>query len=387
MRDLSEIERPPELTDGLVRLRPPLETDRADTVRALNDEVAGRFLYRVPYPYASDDFDTWLDMSATGWAQKRDAHWNIARADDDAYLGGVSLMVKEDRFAGELGYQVAPWARGRGVAAAAARLVRDWGFEGLGLERLEITTDVDNVASQRVALSLGMRHEGIMRGYLSARGERRDYVLLAMQASDPREPFVPLPRPHLSDGTIVVRPFARGDADAVAVACQDPLIQQCCYFVPSPYTLDDARRFMTEAQLELTMGTTAHCAVCDAATGELLGAVNLVHYPEREAGELGLWIVREARGRGVGAAALSLMIRYAFEQVGLGRVEAMIETPNEASQGMVRKLGFTREGVLRGYLASRGPRDDDLVDPAHGRIDQVMFSLLRPEWEAPNQGS
>jgi hypothetical protein len=38
--------------------------------------------------------------------------------------------------------------------------------------------------------------------------------------------------------------------------------------------------------------------------------------------------------------------------------------------------------VARAYLASRGERDRDLVDPAHGRIDQILFALLRPEWEA-----
>ena len=70
MRDLSEIERLPELTDGVVRLRPPREEDRADTVRALNDELAARFLYRVPYPYASEDFDAWLEMCANGWAKR-----------------------------------------------------------------------------------------------------------------------------------------------------------------------------------------------------------------------------------------------------------------------------------------------------------------------------
>ena len=42
-----------------MRLRTPLEKDRADTVRGLNDEAAARFLYRVPYPYASADFDDW----------------------------------------------------------------------------------------------------------------------------------------------------------------------------------------------------------------------------------------------------------------------------------------------------------------------------------------
>ncbi len=396
LRDLAEIERPPELTDGFVRLRAPREKDRADTVRALKDEVAARFLYRVPYPYASEDFDAWVKTCATAWGEKRDAHWNIARADDDTYLGGVSLMIEEDRAAGEIGYQVAPWARGTGVAAAAARLVRDWGLDELGLERLEIHADVDNIGSQRVALSLGMRHEGLCRGYLSARGERRDYVLLAMRASDPRERIVPLPEPRLGDGFVVVRPLEPDDAPAVAAACQDPLIQERCYFVPAPYSLADAEEFIAESRRALVAGRGVDCGVCAAepgaasaapfAGGELLGAINLNAFPEREAAETGYWVKREARGRGVAAAALRLMATYAFEQVGVERLELMTETPNVASQRLAEKLGFRREGVARAYLASRGERDRDLVDPAHGRIDQVLYALLRPEWEAAASG-
>jgi len=393
MRDLSEIERLPELGDGVVRLRPPREEDRADTVRALNDELAGRFLFRVPYPYASEDFDAWLEMCANGWKQERAAHWNIASAQDDAYLGGASIMVAEDRFAGELGYQVVPWARDRGVAAAAARLVRDWGLDELGLERLEIHADADNIGSQRVALSLGMRREGLCRGYLTARGVRRDYVLLAMTAHDPRDPVVPLPEPRLGDGFVVVRPLEPDDAPAVAAACQDPLIQERCYFVPSPYTPADAERFIAESRRQLVAGTGVHCAICAGpgfvesagapfAAGELLGAIDLATSPEREAAEIGYWVKREERGRGVATAALRLMAAFAFEQVGVERLELMTETPNVASQRLAERLGFRREGVARGYLASRGERDRDLVDPAHGRIDQVVFALLRPEWEA-----
>ena len=151
-------------------------------------------------------------------------------------------MIDEDRFAGELGYQVVPWARGRGVAAAAARLVRDWGLDELGLERLEIHADADNIGSQRVALALGHAPRGTLRGYLSARGVRRDYVLLAMRASDPRERVVPLPEPRLSDGFVVVRPLEPDDAPAVAAACQDPLIQERCYFVPVAVHASRTRR-------------------------------------------------------------------------------------------------------------------------------------------------
>jgi RimJ/RimL family protein N-acetyltransferase len=156
--------------------------------------------------------------------------------------------------------------------------------------------------------------------------------------------------------------------------------------------MEDAERFMAEAQWELLTGTTAHCAIVagsgfatsdpDVTEGTLLGSVNLVHYPEREAGEIGCWVVEGARGRHVASSAIRLIVRFAFEEVGLERLEIMTETPNLASQQMTEKLGFKREGNLRGYLASRGERDDELVDPAHGRIDQFMFALLRKEWEA-----
>jgi len=382
VRDLSEIVALPELSDGRLRLRALRAEDKAAVVVALNDELAGRFLWQPPFPYSESDFDEWFASRDARWKDDRHANWSITRVGEDDWLGSIGIDITEERQAGEIGYHVGPWARRSGIASAAARLVRDWALDELGLERVEIMAAVENTASQRVALAAGMRFEGVHRGYLTARGVRCDMASFAIVPSDPRDPIVPLPRPELSDGFVVVRPFEPDDAPAVAAACQDPLIQQCCYFVPSPYTIEDARQFMAEAGLELTMGTTAHCAVCDAATGELIGSVNLVHYPEREAGELGLWIVREARGRDAGTAALSLMIRYAFEQVGLERVECMIETPNEASQALVGKLGFRHEGLLRGYLASRGPRDEDLVDPAHGRIDQVFYALLRPEWEA-----
>ena len=295
-------------------------------------------------------------------------------------------MVAEDRFAGELGYQVVPWARGRGVAAAAARLVRDWGLDELGLERLEIHADADNIGSQRVALALGMRREGLCRGYLSARGVRRDYVLLAMTASDPREPVVPLPEPRL-ERRLRRRPApgagrrARrrrrlpGPAHPGALLLRPLAVQPRGRAGLHRRVTPRARRRHRRPLRDLRRAPAIR------ADGELLGAVNLMAYPEREAAETGYWVKREARGRGVATAALRLMIAYAFEQVGVERLELMTETPNVPSQRLAEKLGFRREGVARAYLASRGERDHDLVDPAHGRIDQVLYALLRPEWE------
>ena len=398
MRDLSEIESLPGLTDGSLRLRALRAEDKAAVVAALNDELVGRFLWQPPFPYTDSDFDEWFAGAEDRWATERHANWVVTSVAEDEWLASIGLVIAEERQAGEIGYHVGPWARRTGVATAATRLVRDWALDDLGLERVEISADVDNIASQRVALAAGLHREGVMRGYLTARGVRRDMVSFAIVPTDPRDPVVPMPRPELSDGFVVVRPLEPDDAPAVAAACQDPLIQERCYFVSSPYTLEDAQGFIAESRRELVAGTGVHCAICASegqsgrasagageapfAAGELLGAVDLMDYPEREAAETGYWVKREARGRGVATAALRLMIAFAFEQVGVERLELMTETPNVASQRLAEKLGLRREGVARAYLASRGERDRDLVDPAHGRIDQVLYALLRPEWEA-----
>ena len=265
MRDLSEIDSLPELSDGRLRLRALRAEDKAAVVVALNDELVGRFLWQPPFPYSESDFDEWFASRDARWKDDRHANWSITRVGEDDWLGSIGIDITEERQAGEIGYHVGPWARRSGIASAAARLVRDWALDELGLERVEIMAAVENTASQRVALAAGMRFEGVHRGYLTARGVRCDMASFAIVPSDPRDPIVPLPRPELSDGFVVVRPLEPDDAPAVAAACQDPLIQERCYFVPSPYRLEDAERFIAEARRELVAGTVAHCAICAAA--------------------------------------------------------------------------------------------------------------------------
>ena len=56
MRDFDELTGPPELVQGRLRLRALRADDKASVVAALNDPLAGRFLWRPPFPYAGSDF-------------------------------------------------------------------------------------------------------------------------------------------------------------------------------------------------------------------------------------------------------------------------------------------------------------------------------------------
>jgi RimJ/RimL family protein N-acetyltransferase len=276
---------------------------------------------------------------------------------------------------------------------AALRLVRDWAFDELGVQRLEIGADVDNIGSQRVALSAGFRREGVARGW-PAREGRRDHVMLAMLPGDPRPAAGErrpgdLGWPRLTDGRLLVRPFEPEDAPAVQAACDDPDVAHWIYRLPTPYSLADAEWFIADARRRLAAGVSARLAVSDAVCGVLLGSVSLVLFAARVSAEIGYLVRREARRRGVALGAARLVIRWALEDLGIERLELLTYPGNEASQALAGRLGFTREGLLRGFLPPEQgkSREGRAVPSADGsppaRDDQVQFARLRTDPAPP----
>jgi RimJ/RimL family protein N-acetyltransferase len=178
---------PPPLGDGAIVLRPYTEADVADMVRACSDPETLRWLTALPTPYTDADAREFLAQAAAGWETNYDALYCIADAADGRLLGGVGLHGDE-AWAGvaEIGYHVAPWARRRGIATAAARLVAHWGIEVLGLARIQILADTRNAASCGVAAKLGFTPEGLQRRDHGREGDMGDHAVFSLLAGDPR---------------------------------------------------------------------------------------------------------------------------------------------------------------------------------------------------------
>src|SRR5262249_1277508 len=105
--------------------------------------------------------------------------------DQGGLLGGVGLnFIKRVHQMANLGYWVRTSATGRGVATQAVQLAARFGFEQLGLHRIEIVTAVGNVASQRVAEKAGAVRAGVARKRLLIRGASEDAVLFSLIPSD-----------------------------------------------------------------------------------------------------------------------------------------------------------------------------------------------------------
>jgi RimJ/RimL family protein N-acetyltransferase len=159
---------------------------------------------------------------------------------------------------------------------------------------------------------------------------------------------------RLEDGDITLRPLGEEDVPAMVEAFRDPETVRWLP-VPSPYTENDARDFIRKAR--------DASAIADVRTGELLGTIGWRWVDANV--QLGYWVKREARGRGIATRALILLSRWALEELGARRVQLVAEPENVPSRRVAEKAGFQPEGTLRAYIEVRGERRD-----------AVMFGLL-----------
>jgi RimJ/RimL family protein N-acetyltransferase len=176
--------------------------------------------------------------------------------------------------------------------------------------------------------------------------------------------------PALDDGVVRLRPPEPGDVDTIFATIQDPEIPRFTT-IPWPYERIHALNYVKESARTWREGVAASFVMIDSSTDEVIGSIALVEL-DREAAhaEVGYWVARGVRGRGVATRALRLIARWALRDLGVARLELQADVRNHASHRVAEKAGFTREGE---------------VDPpprCRERSDRmVMFSLTPADLE------
>src|SRR4051794_16111763 len=169
-------------------------------------------------------------------------------------------------------------------------------------------------------------------------------------------PLAP-PDPPLTDGVVALRGWRDTDVGPLAVLMNDPEIASWTR-APSPYEERHALEWLaTHSTLMRRRSELPLAIVAANHDRELLGSIAL-RFPEDGRAEFGYLVAAGARRRGVATRALRLYAAWAFEQLGIDRLEVLVQPDNEASLALAERVGFRREGVLRAHTVMRGRRVD-----------------------------
>lgn len=169
-----------------------------------------------------------------------------------------------------------------------------------------------------------------------------------------------------------LRRFVASDADVAQQLLNDRELASNTRSIPYPYPEGAAAEWIELQQANWEAGKASVFAICDLESSQLIGAIGLEIAQSDHHAELGYWIGREFRNRGICSEAGKAVLRHGFEHLGLHRIHANFMTRNPASGRVMEKIGMRREGLLRGHARKWGVFEDIIV---YG----VLASDSRPE--------
>jgi RimJ/RimL family protein N-acetyltransferase len=179
-------ELPVVLTDGVATLRAWEPDDAPAVFAACQDPLISRFI-GVPLPYSEEVARQFVVRRRADWDSDDERSFAITDAVTGEVLGSIARHGPWGHRA-QFGYWLAPWARGRGVATRALRLITGWTLETTDIIRLDLYTHTENDASGRVAERAGFVREGVRRAWdLDREGHAEDAIFYVLIRDD-REP-------------------------------------------------------------------------------------------------------------------------------------------------------------------------------------------------------
>jgi ribosomal-protein-alanine N-acetyltransferase len=175
--------------------------------------------------------------------------------------------------------------------------------------------------------------------------------------------------PGLETGNLRLRELVPTDAEAVYRIYADDRVTRF-YDLD---TFDDVRQateLIRRQRARFQRGEGLRWGIAQRANNVIIGTAGYVFSQHNAQGGIGYDLARPYWRKGIMSEALLLVIHYGFSSLKLNRIQALVIPGNRASVGLLMKLGFQEEGLLRDYAFFKG-RYNDLIS----------FALLRRDYE------
>jgi RimJ/RimL family protein N-acetyltransferase len=176
--------------------------------------------------------------------------------------------------------------------------------------------------------------------------------------------------PVLSGKRVTLRELRASDAPSLFAMLTTEEVSR--FISPPPTTVDGFERFIAWTIRQRSAGTYACFAVTLHGSDTAIGIFQLRELdPGFGTAEWGFAIGSPFWGTGAFKEGAELMVQFAFETVGVHRLEARAAVRNGRGNGALRKIGAVQEGVLRKAFLKDGEY-----------LDQVLWTILDEDWDA-----
>lgn len=174
----------PRLETERLILRPMERGDAADMYEYARLQETSRYLLWSPHP-SPEYTRSYLAMIGRFYRKGQFFDWAVVEKASGRMIGTCGFSrLEHNHHIGEIGYVLNPAFHGKGYATEAAAAVIDYGFETMGLNRIEGRYMVENTASRRVMEHCGLTFEGILRQSMMVKGRYRDIGLCSLLLED-----------------------------------------------------------------------------------------------------------------------------------------------------------------------------------------------------------
>ncbi|THB81148.1 MAG: N-acetyltransferase [Desulfobacteraceae bacterium] len=179
----------------------------------------------------------------------------------------------------------------------------------------------------------------------------------------------PFDKLNLSTKRLLLRPLTGHDAKVLFSIYSDPDVM--VFWNTPPWTdMAKAEEMICKDTEALKSGSYLRLGVESKEEPKLIGTCILFSFSEQcKRAEIGYILAKEFWGKGLMNEALTALIDYAFKELALNRIEADIDPRNSASEKILRRLGFLKEGHLR----ERWIINNEVTD-------SFIFGLLKKDW-------
>ncbi len=169
---------------------------------------------------------------------------------------------------------------------------------------------------------------------------------------------------ELGNETLLLRAFRADDAEAIHAAVRESMkeLTQWLSWCHADYAIADTRQFLDGRAEAFQRDGEYSFAIIERVSGRFVGATG-INQIEKAAlrANLGYWLRTSASGRGYATQATKLVARWAFEALGLERIEIVAAAGNVESQRVAERVGATRETIARNRLRVHGVQHDAVV--------------------------